>query len=207
MNPLHPVRFEVVPHVVDAASGDGVVLHDQLGEAEVGSEDAEADEIAVDGKAGRLDYAVVLAGQEMGVDTPGINSAEDPFPFGSHRELAGRRRFGRKSGAVSDPLPVIGPGQIPAELKVVPVEGSGGADPGVPFLVQRDPFLTGLGTLLACQANPRRQGTSGFAPRLLQRSSQRLFGGRGLGPGNLGLARFDGSGLGFRSRRISGSVR
>ena len=108
---------------------------------------------------------------------------------------------------MSDPLRVIGAGQIPADLKVIPVEDPVGADPVVPFLLQGAPFLTELGTLLACQANPRRQGTAGFAPRLLQRSSQRLFGGRGLGPGNLGLARFDGSGLGFRSRRISGSVR
>jgi hypothetical protein len=49
-----------MPHVVDAAPGDGVVLHDQLGKADVGSEDAEADEIGVDGEAGRLDHAVVL---------------------------------------------------------------------------------------------------------------------------------------------------
>ena len=157
--------------------GAGVVLHDQLGEAEVRSEDAEADEIAVDGKAGRLDHAVVLGGQEMRVDTPGIDAAEDPFPFRSHGEFAGRRRFGRKSGTVADPLPVIGAGQIPADPEVIPVEGPAGADPVFPFLLQGAPFLTELGALHSGQANPRRQGTAGFAPCALQGPGQRLFGG------------------------------
>ena len=60
LDPLHAVRFGDVPHVEDEAARNGIVLHDQLGEAVVRSEDAETDEIGVDGEAGRLDHAVVL---------------------------------------------------------------------------------------------------------------------------------------------------
>ena len=119
----------------------------------------------------------MLVGQEVGVDASGIDAVENPFPVGVHGEIAGRGRFRGKTRAVTDPLQVVGPGQIPADLEVVPVERFVVAGPGIPFLLQGGPFLEKLVTRPARQANPGRQGTGGIASRLLQRPCQRLFGG------------------------------
>ena len=104
----------------------------------------------------------------MSVDTSGVDAVEDPFPLGGHRKLAWPGRFRRKSGAVADPFPVVGAGQIPPDLEVLPVEGFADAGPGVPLLIQNGPFLTEVGVFLARQADPGRQGAARFAACFLQ---------------------------------------
>ena len=135
----------------------------------------------------------------MGVDTPGVDAVEDPFPVGGHRELARPGRFRGKSGAVSDPLPVAGAGQIPPDPEVLPVEGFAGAGPGVPLLFQRGPFPVEVVPLLARQADPGRQRDCRVrsVPSSSARVSVWITGGYG-GRGNFGRFRFDWSFLGLR---------
>ena len=89
-DPAHLIPFGAGARIEDATARNGVVLDNQLRVAEVAAQKAQADGVAVDLESGRGDDGAVFTGEQVRIDTVGIDTADGRGAVGKNRELARR---------------------------------------------------------------------------------------------------------------------
>ena len=188
LHPAHLVALRAVAQVVDAAARHRVVLDDEIHEAEVAAHHAEADVVAVDLEAGRLDDAGVLRRQQVRVGPARIDPGQQQVAAPLDGELAGLRGRRREAGPVADHRGVVGTGQIPHRLEVLGVVALAVGDLGIPVRAQIAPGAGEVGGIHLGQPLPRREDAAGIAAGLLRGAAARSAAdGPASSPARLGI--------------------
>ena len=75
--------------VVDPTGRDDVILNDQPRHWEIAAERAQAHVVVLDSEPGRLQDAVVLGRQQVGIDAARVDATDDAVAIGLDEELPG----------------------------------------------------------------------------------------------------------------------
>ena len=182
LRPAHRVLLRAVAQVVDAAAGNRVVLDDQLREAEVAAQHAEADEVAVDPEARRLDDAGVLVRQQVGVGAAGVDAGQQVVATPRDDELARAGGPGRAADAVADGRRVgLRIAQVPREVEMLAVESLARCQLRFPTGLDGLPRAREVGGIHVREGAPDGEHAARVALGRCLRGGSLILGGRRFG--------------------------